>query len=78
MSNRSTFDSNKKLNFKINSKTPSNQMKEFDSSSKKLLSENMSDEEKLKRFHLLWEEKKYQMYKKTNKEDEILPITNKL
>jgi len=77
MSNRSKFGSHKKLNFKINSKTPSNRKVELDSSSKKFSSENMSDEDKLKRFHLQWEENKFQILKKNNNEVNIMPITNK-
>lgn len=88
LSNRTNYESSKKLNFKINSKTPSNLTKDSELTSKFLSStigdiksqfaaENLSDEEKLRRFHKLVEETKYQLFKKSGKEFEILPMMNK-
>ena len=72
VSNRSNYGSQKKLNFKVSSKTPSNYFADKGSSSKKFSEAScsgnkmvptgpLSDEEKLKRFDLKWEEHKQNM-----------------
>lgn len=88
VSNRSNYGSQKKLHFKVSSKTPTNYFVEKGSSSKKFSEAScsgnkmiptapLSDEEKLRRFHIKWEEHKQAMTKKTGKEVEIWPKLDK-
>jgi hypothetical protein len=59
IANVSRQGSQKKLNFKVSSVTPSNFFMDRNSSNKKTFdSINLSDEEKLRRFHSVWEESK--------------------
>lgn len=52
LSNRSNYGSQRKLNFKMSSKTPSNNFTEKTSSTKKVEKQYpLSDEEKLRAFH---------------------------
>lgn len=78
LSNKSNFCSHQKLNFKIKSKTPSDKRQEFGSSTKKFSNEKLSNEKKLKKFHVQCEKQKFELYKKNHKGIDILSMMNKV
>lgn len=76
-SNRSNYGSQKKLNFKVSVKTPSNYFGDRGSSTKFSDDGNYTDEDKLRMFHARLEEYKFYLVQKHLKSVEVLPFNNK-